>query len=154
MAGKPPENDYFSKVMKISQTMVGNRLSRIGILFFGSFILYACAGSPGFLVERSRSEALALRELCRARPEIKEPEIVKADSLLEASDKMFKASDLVNARLASEVSIGYYRIALARAAKLKSDKEWEASDSALAKDKDRLGTYREILAEMKARKKP
>jgi len=83
-----------------------------------------------------------------------EIELGKADSLLEESNKYFKADDLENARLVSESAIGYYRIALARVAKSKSDKEWEASEAPLAKDKERLETYQEILAEMKTRKKP
>ena len=140
--------------MKISQTSVGIGFFRYGLLCFGSFSLLACSGSPGFIVERSRSEATALRELCRARPEMNTIEIVKADSLMDESNKYFKASDLENSRLASEVAIGYYRIALARFDNAKSDKELEASEAALAKDKERLETYREIMAEMKTMKKP
>jgi hypothetical protein len=124
--------------------------------FFGTvsaLFFSACGSGPAFIAERSRSEALALKELC-GRAEIQNPEISRADSLLAQSSGYWKQGEADKARQVSEEAIGLYRLALARDSKTKFEQELASAETSLAKDKERLETYREILAEMKTMRKP
>ena len=113
----------------------------------------ACGPNLAFMAERSRSEALALQDLCR-KSGTQGQEIAKADAFLDESAHFWKDGDSEKARLASEDAASIYRLVLARAEKEKADKELAEAESALAKDKERLATYREILDEMKTMRKP
>ncbi len=122
-------------------------------LGMGSLILLsACGPNLAFLAERSRSEAQALQELC-GKAKLQADEISRADGFMDESARFQKDGKADAARLASEEAIGWYRVALARDAQGKAEKELAAAESTLTKDKERLATYREILDEMKTMRK-
>jgi len=121
--------------------------------WLGAFWLSACGPNLAFLAERSRSEAQALQQLCR-QGSIQAEEIAKADAMLEESSKLWKEGKAEKARMASEEAAGYYRLALSRDARGKAMKELETAEADLAKEKEKLATYKEILDEMKTMRKP
>jgi len=118
-----------------------------------ALLLGACGSNLAFLSERSRSEALALQEEC-GKAQLQADELAKADGFMDESAKFQKDGKAEKARLASEEAIGLYRVALARDAQAKAEKEFAAVESTLVKDKERLATYKEILDEMKTMRKP
>ena len=122
--------------------------------FVAAFLLAACGGNPAYIAERSRAEAMGFRELTRQPPGLQGAEISRADSLVEQSAGYWKQGEAEKARLASEEAVALYQLALARDTKSRTEQELSITAAALAKDKDRLDTYREILAEMKTMRKP
>jgi hypothetical protein len=96
------------------------RKIKAGLFFAAALLLAGCGANTAFIAERSRSEALALQDLCR-QSKLEAPEIGKADALLNESSGHWKEGDAEKARLASEDAGALYRMALARADKEKAD---------------------------------
>lgn len=118
-----------------------------------ALFLAACGSNSAMLAQRSQSEAEQLQQWCR-KANLNVPETVKADMTLAASQKHLKDGDDEAAAAESDLAVTLYRLALAR--KELSDLQAQVDDlkKGLAKDKDQLQTYQEILGEMKSVRKP
>jgi hypothetical protein len=115
--------------------------------------LLACAGNNSLLVERSQAESQHLQEFCK-RAEFSNPETQKADALVLASAQHLKDGDEEPALAEAELATTLYRLALARRDLNEVQIQVESLKAALAKDKDQLQTYQQILEEMKIVRKP
>jgi hypothetical protein len=120
----------------------------------GAVLLFsACGPNLAFLAERSQSEAQILQESCR-KAGLQGQQITHANALMQESTRLSTDGKPEKARLASEEATGLYRVALASDNKEKAEKDLVVAESALAKDKERLTTYKEILDEVKTMRKP
>lgn len=116
-------------------------------------ILMACGSSHVLLVERNRSEAGHLQEFCK-RANVIDAETLKADSLLAVSSRHLKDGDEESALAESELAGTFFRIALKRHELEGLKTQVESLKVSLARDKDQLQTYQQILEEMKTVRKP
>jgi soluble lytic murein transglycosylase-like protein len=95
-------------------------------------MLVACGSNQALLAKRTQSEAQQLQDYCR-KAGLKNAETAKADQYLQASAAHIADGKAEDAASESDLAATLYR---------------------LARDKDQLQTYQEILAEMKAVRKP
>ena len=116
-------------------------------------LLAACGSNQALLARRTQSEAQQLQQYCR-KAGLNNPETVKADQSLQAAAAHLADGKEDVAATESDLSATLYRLALAR--KELSDVQAQVDDlkKGLAKDKDQLQTFQEILSEMKATRKP
>ncbi len=115
--------------------------------------LLACGANQSLLVERSQSESQHLQEFCK-RAAFSNSETQKADSLLSASGRHLKDGDEAPALAEADLATTLFRLALARRELNEVQTQVESLKAALAKDKDQLQTYQQILEEMKVVRKP
>ena len=115
--------------------------------------LVACGANHSLLVERSQTESQHLQEFCK-RAEIANAETQKADSLLIASARHMKDGDEEPALEEADLATTLYHLALARRELNEVQAQVQSLKAALAKDKDQLQTYQQILEEMKIVRKP
>ena len=115
--------------------------------------LMACGSSQAVLINRSHTEAEHLQEFCK-RASIANAETHKADSLLAAASSHIKDGDEEPALAEADLAGTWYRLALARRDLGDAQAQVESLKVALAKEKDQLQTYQQILEEMKTVRKP
>lgn len=116
-------------------------------------MLVGCGSNQALLAKRTQSEAQQLQEYCK-KAGLKNAETAKADQYLQASAAHIADGKEDEAASESDLAATLYRLSLAR--KELSDVQSQVEDlkKGLARDKDQLQTYQEILAEMKAVRKP
>lgn len=124
----------------------------IGAMALG-LCLMACASNKAMFAERSRGEAEQLQELCK-KGALADADTHRADSLLSASNRHLKDGDEEPARSEAELAGTLYRLALAHRELNDVQTQVESLKKSLAKDKDQLQTYQQILEEMKTVRKP
>lgn len=116
-------------------------------------MLAACGSNQALLARRTQSEAQQLQQYCR-KAGLNNPETAKADQFLQSAGKHLADGKEEEAGSESDLAATLYRLALAR--KELSDVQAQVEDlkKGLARDKDQLQTYQEILGEMKTVRKP
>lgn len=123
-------------------------------LVLGAGLCLAACGSHGpLLADRDRGEAEHLQAVCKSGHVVSD-ETKRADSLLAQAQKHFKDGDADPAATEAELSGTLYRLALSRKQLAETQAQVDALKLALAKDKDQLQTYQEILEEIKTVRKP
>lgn len=115
--------------------------------------LTACGSNHAMLAERSQSEATHLQGYC-ARAGLNNAETQRADASLASAAKHLKDGDEDEASVESDLAGTLYRLAMARKDLADVQSQVELLKKGLAKDKDQLQTYQEILGEMKSVRKP
>jgi hypothetical protein len=115
--------------------------------------LAACGSNQALLAERSRGEAEHLQDYCK-RAGINNAETQRGDASLASAAKHLKDGDEDEASAESDLAGTLYRLALARKELTDVQSQVELLKKGLAKDKDQLQTYQEILSEMKTVRKP
>jgi hypothetical protein len=118
-----------------------------------ALLLAACGSNQALLAKRTQSEAQQLQQYCR-KAGINNPETAKADMTLQSANKHLADGDADEAAAESDLAATLYRLALARKELADLQAQVEDLKKGLAKDKDQLQTYQEILGEMKATRKP
>jgi hypothetical protein len=116
-------------------------------------MLAACGSNQALLAKRTQSEAQQLQGYCR-KAGLNNPETAKADQYLQASAAHIADGKDDEAAAESDLAATTYRLALARKELADVQAQVEDLKKGLARDKDQLQTYQEILAEMKAVRKP
>jgi hypothetical protein len=124
----------------------------IGVLTAGWY-LAACGSNQPQLAERSRGEAGHLQEYAR-RAGLNNAETQRADASLASAAKYHADGDEDEAAAASDLAATLYRLALAHKELADVQSDVALLKQGLAKDKDLLQTYQEILSEMKSVRKP
>ena len=109
--------------------------------------LAGCAQAV-LLAERQKVEAERLQEYCR-KTGVAGPETQRADTLLAMAQKHIKDGDQGAAQDESDLSVTLYRLALALKDLSETEAQVEILKQSLAKEKDQLLTYRQILEEIK-----
>jgi hypothetical protein len=116
--------------------------------------LTACGSNQALLLsQRSQSEAEQLQEYCK-KAGLNNAETQRADASLASAAKHLKDGDEDEAGAESGLASTLFRLALARKELADVQAELEVLKKGLAKDKDQLQTYQEILGEMKTVRKP
>jgi hypothetical protein len=115
--------------------------------------LMACGSSHPLLAERIQTEAGHLQGFCK-RSSLVDVHTLKADSLLSASSRHLKDGDEESALAEAELASTLYRLSLAHRDLNEANTAVEGLKVTLAKDKDQLQTYQQILEEMKTVRKP
>lgn len=116
-------------------------------------LLAACGSNQALLARRTQSEAQQLQQYCR-KAGVNDPETVKADQSLQSAAAHLADGKEDVAASESDLAVTLYRLALARKDLTDVQAQVEDLKKGLAKDKDQLQTYQEILSEMKATRKP
>lgn len=116
-------------------------------------LLAACGSNQALLAKRTQSEAQQLQQYCK-QAGLNNPETAKADRYLQASAAHLADGKEEDAASESDLAATLYRLALARKDLAEVQAQVEDLKKGLARDKDQLQTYQEILAEMKAVRKP
>lgn len=119
----------------------------------GAALLLAACGSNATFARRAQSEAQQLQQYCR-QAGVGGPETAKADQALQSASKHLADGDADEAASESDLAATLYRLALARKELAEVQSQVEGLKKGLAKDKEQLATYQEILSEMKAVRKP
>lgn len=115
--------------------------------------LAACGSNQAQLAQRGQSEAEHLQEYCK-RAGLNNAETQRAGASLASAAKHLKDGDEAEAAAESDLASTLFRLALARKDLADVQSEVAALKQGLAKDKDQLQTYQEILSEMKTTRKP
>lgn len=115
--------------------------------------LAACGSNQAHLAHRGQSEAEHLQKYCE-RAGLNNAETQRADASLASAAKHLKDGDDAEAVAESDLAASLFRLALARKALAEVQAEVVVLKQGLAKDKDQLQTYQEILSEMKITRKP
>lgn len=115
--------------------------------------LSACGSNQAMLAERGRSEAEQLQEFSK-RAGLNNAETQRADASLASATKHLKDGEDESAAAESDLAITLYRLALARKDLADLNAQVDLLKKGLAKDKEQLQTYQEILSEMKSTRKP
>ena len=115
--------------------------------------LTACGSNQAQLAQRNQGESEHLQEYCK-RAGLNNAETQRADASLASAAKLLQEGDEAEAAAASELAGTLYRLALARKELADVQAEVTLLKQGLAKDKDQLQTYQEILGEMKTTRKP
>ncbi len=115
--------------------------------------LMGCGSTQALPGERAKNEAEHLQSFCQ-RTSVTDTDAKKADSLLASSAKYLKDGDKEPALSDAQLANSYYRLALAHHDLNQVQGQVEGLKTALAKDKDKLQTYQQILEEMKTVRKP
>lgn len=118
-----------------------------------AFLLAACGSNQALLAKRAQSEAQQLQQYCR-QAGINNAETAKADQFAKSSAQHLADGKDEEAAAESDLAATLYRLALARKELAEVQAQVEDLKKGLAKDKDQLQTYQEILGEMKATRKP
>lgn len=121
--------------------------------FAVAICLSACGSNQAQLAQRSQGESEHLQEYCK-RAGLNNAETQRADASLASAANHLKEGDEAEAAAESELAGTLYRLALARKELADVQAEVESLKKGLAKDKDQLQTYQEILGEMKTVRKP
>jgi len=116
-------------------------------------LLAACGSNQALLARRNQSEAQQLQQYCQ-KAGVKNPETVKADQTLQSAAAHLADGKEDQAASESDLAATLYRLALASKELSDTQAQVEELKKGLAKDKDQLQTYQEILSEMKATRKP
>jgi tetratricopeptide (TPR) repeat protein len=127
--------------------------SGIWAVGLGLALLVGCGSNAGMLAERSRTEAAELQDACN-RTALKSDETRKADALMASAAKHQKDGKDDLALQAADQAVILYRLALARRDLGENLAAVESLKASLAKDKDQLQTYQQVLEEVKATRKP
>jgi uncharacterized protein involved in exopolysaccharide biosynthesis len=115
--------------------------------------LAACGSNQAQLAQRGQSEAEHLQDYCK-RAGLNNAETQRADASLASAAKHLKDGDDAEAVAESDLAATLFRLALARKELAAVQAEVTVLKQGLAKDKDQLQTYQEILSEMKTTRKP
>lgn len=115
--------------------------------------LSACGSSQARLAQRGQSEAEHLQEYCK-RAGLDNAETRRAQASLASAAKHLKEGEDAEAVAGSDLASTLFRLALARKDLADVQAEVDGLKLGLAKDKDQLQTYQEILSEMKTTRKP
>ena len=115
--------------------------------------LTACGSNQAMLAERGRSEAEQLQEFAK-RAGVDNAETQRANASLASATKHLKDGDDEAAAAESDLAVTLYRLALARKELADLNTQVDLLKQGLAKDKEQLQTYQEILSEMKSVRKP
>lgn len=130
------------------------RMAAMGVSLTATALsMVACGSNAALLAERGRGEAEQLQEYCK-RAGLNDAETQRADALVESAGKKLKDGDEEGAMAESESAATLFRLALARKELAEAQTQVDGLNQALAKDKDQLQTYQEILQEMKTVRKP
>ncbi len=116
-------------------------------------LLAGCGSNQALLAERSRTEAESLQDACK-RTGLANEETKKADALMAAAATHQKDGAEEVALREAELAGILYRLALARRELVETQAAVDAMKASLAKDKDQLQTYQQVLQEVKAKAKP
>lgn len=130
--------------------------ARISSLAAGLGLLVAltgCGSNQALLAERQRGEASELQDICR-RSKLVNEDTHRADTLVASAAKHQKDGDEKAALREADRAAILYRLALARRELIETQGQVDALRSSLAKDKDQLQTYQQVLEEVKAVSKP
>jgi hypothetical protein len=115
--------------------------------------LAACGSNQAQLAQRGQSEAEHLQDYCK-RAGLNNAETQRADASLASAAKHLKDGDAAEAVAESDLAATLFRLALARKELADVQADVAVLKQGLAKDKDQLQTYQEILSEMKTTRKP
>ncbi|MDQ3003748.1 MAG: hypothetical protein M3Y08_21120 [Fibrobacterota bacterium] len=115
--------------------------------------LAACGSNQAMLAERGRSEAEQLQEFAK-RAGLNNAETQRAEASLASATKHLKDGDDETAAAESDLAVTLFRLALARKDLTDLNAQVDLLKKGLAKDKEQLQTYQEILSEMKSTRKP
>ena len=116
-------------------------------------MLAACGSNQALLAKRTQSEAQQLQKFCR-QVGLDNSETAKADKYVQSAAQHLADGKEDEAAAESDLAATLYRLTLARKELADVQAQVEDLKQGLAKDKDQLQTYREILGEMKAVRKP
>ena len=125
----------------------------LGLALTLSLLLLGCGSNAALLAGRSRTEAEQLQEVCR-RTALANEETKQADGHLAASFDHLKHSREEEGLREADLAAILYRLALARRELAETQAAVDALKTSLAKDKDQLQTYQQVLEEVKAKRKP
>lgn len=137
--------------MSISPTPA--RLSSLAAGLTFLLALTGCGSNQALLAERHRGEASELQDICRHSNLVNE-DTRRADTLVASAAKHQKDGDEKAALREADRAAILYRLALARRELIETQGQVDALRSSLAKDKDQLQTYQQVLEEVKAVSKP
>ena len=115
--------------------------------------LAACGSNQAQLAQRGQSESEHLQEYCK-RAGLNNAETQRADASLASAAAHLKNGKDAEAVAESDLASTLYRLALARKELAEVQADVSLLKQGLAKDKDQLQTYQEILNEMKTTRKP
>ena len=115
--------------------------------------MVACGSNHAQLAQRGQGESEHLQDYCK-RAGLNNAETQRADAALASAAKHLKDGDDDEAVAESDLAGTLYRLALARKDLADVQAEVDLLKKGLAKDKDQLQTYQEILSEMKTVRKP
>ena len=121
--------------------------------FAAAMCIAACGSNQAQLAQRGQSEAEHLQDYCK-RAGLNNAETQRADAALASSAKHIKDGDEAESVAESDLAGTLFRLALARKELADVQAEVASLKQGLAKDKDQLQTYQEILGEMKTVRKP
>jgi hypothetical protein len=119
----------------------------------GALALAACGSNQALLARRSQSEAQQLQQYCR-KAGLNNAETAKADVTLGLAAKQLSDGNEEEAAIQSDRAATLYRLALARKDLADAQAQVAGLKEGLAKDRELLQTYQEILGEMKTVRKP
>lgn len=115
--------------------------------------LMACASHKDLYAVRNRGEAEQLQDYCK-RGALVDADTKRGDSLLTVANAQLKDSEIETARTDAELAALNFRLALAHRELSDVQGQVDNLNKALAKDKDQLQTYQQILEEKKSVRKP
>ncbi len=115
--------------------------------------LAGCGSNQALLARRGQDESRQLQDYCK-RAGVSGEEIKQADNLMAASSKHLQDGDEAPAQSEAELAGTLYRLALAKRELALTQNQVDEIKKGLAKDKDQLQTYQQILEEMKTVRKP
>lgn len=139
-----------------SYFMQQNRQERITMKRCGIFIiasalatlLSSCAAQFPFIAPEAHSEATYLKEIC-AGQKLRTPDVKQADSLYDAGSALVKKGKNEPAYRLLDRACIHYRIALAAASIQDKEREMEKREEMLAKTREEVSAYNQILKELK-----
>jgi hypothetical protein len=113
----------------------------------------ACGSNQALLTARLRTEAEELQAACR-RTALSTPETKQADEHLASAVRNEKEGEDGIARREADLAVVLYRLALVRRDETQARASVYALKAALAKDRDQLQTYQQVLEEVKTKRTP
>lgn len=118
-----------------------------------AFAFAACGSNQALLAARLRTEAEELQAACR-RTALSTPETKQADEHLAAAARNEKDGEAGIARREADLAVVLYRLALIRRDEAQAQSSVDALKASLAKDRDQLQTYQQVLEEVKNKRTP
>lgn len=114
-----------------------------------SLFMVSCAAQFPFIAPVAQSEMRDLQSLC-SQQKLSLSEVKVADSLAAAGALLLEKNRREAAYAMFDRATGYYRIALTKSAIANTEKEIAVEEQALAKNRDDVSAYQQVLKELKS----
>lgn len=124
-------------------------LTSLFVMVAASLFLSSCAVQFPFIAPAAQSEMLDLQALC-TQQNITLSEKKVADSLATAGTALLKKNKREDAWQNFDRACAYYRIALTKNAITAIEKQIASEEQALAKTKEDVSAYKQVLSELKS----